>query len=217
MSGFAPLNAPTPTRLSDVVFEKIAASIISGEFAPGTQLKDDELATSLGVSRMPVREAFLRLERTGMIEMVASRYTRVADLTPELVRDAFEFAGNQAGWAALLAVQRMTDDELDAAIGLLDAVIAGDSSTSEQRLRADAFYMQLVAHSRSPHLVLVTRDITLALARAVHSVDFDVIPEDMRARMDDGYRRLRDALEARDAVAAERTVREIHAVYASAV
>jgi DNA-binding GntR family transcriptional regulator len=57
----------TRERLSADVHHELLGQIIRGLFAPGQRLKDTELAEQLGVSRTPVREALLRLEREGFI------------------------------------------------------------------------------------------------------------------------------------------------------
>jgi len=57
----------TRERLSADVHEELLGQIVRGLFAPGQRLKDTELAERLGVSRTPVREALLRLEREGFI------------------------------------------------------------------------------------------------------------------------------------------------------
>jgi DNA-binding GntR family transcriptional regulator len=54
-------------RLSADVHQELLGQIVQGRFAPGQRLKDTELAEQLGVSRTPVREALLRLEREGVI------------------------------------------------------------------------------------------------------------------------------------------------------
>lgn len=54
-------------RLSADVHHELLGKIIRGEFAPGQKLRDAELAESLGVSRTPIREALLRLEREGFL------------------------------------------------------------------------------------------------------------------------------------------------------
>jgi DNA-binding GntR family transcriptional regulator len=54
-------------RLSADVHQEIINRIIKGDFFPGQRLKDTELAEELGVSRTPIREALLRLEREGFI------------------------------------------------------------------------------------------------------------------------------------------------------
>ena len=59
----------TPPRplLRDEVFERLRDAIVDGTLAPDEQLRDTELATWLGVSRTPVREALLELGRSGLV------------------------------------------------------------------------------------------------------------------------------------------------------
>jgi len=57
----------TRERLSADVHQELLGQIVRGLFAPGQRLKDTELAEQLGVSRTPVREALLRLEREGFL------------------------------------------------------------------------------------------------------------------------------------------------------
>ena len=54
-------------RLSADVHQELLGQIVRGRYAPGHRLRDTELAEELGVSRTPVREALLRLEREGFI------------------------------------------------------------------------------------------------------------------------------------------------------
>jgi len=75
-------------RARELVIERLRAWIIDGDLAPGEIVKDSEIAASLGVSRTPVREALLHLEREGLIESQPGRWTRVAPLDashPELL------------------------------------------------------------------------------------------------------------------------------------
>ena len=53
--------------LRDNVFESLRNAIVDGTFEPGERLKDTELEAWLGVSRTPIREALLRLERAGLV------------------------------------------------------------------------------------------------------------------------------------------------------
>ena len=57
----------TRERLSTDVHQELLNRIVRGEVGSGQRLKDAEVAEELGVSRTPVREALLRLEREGFI------------------------------------------------------------------------------------------------------------------------------------------------------
>ena len=63
--------------LRDDVYSRIRDAIVDGTFAPGEQLKDGELAEWLGVSRTPIREAFLSLASSGLVVSVPGRSTTV--------------------------------------------------------------------------------------------------------------------------------------------
>ena len=54
-------------RLSADVHQELQHRIIRGQLSPGLRIKDSELAEELGVSRTPIREALLRLEREGFV------------------------------------------------------------------------------------------------------------------------------------------------------
>ncbi len=64
------------------VFEQLLAAVHRGELVPGQRISDAQLAEQFGVSRTPVREALQRLREIGVIEASASRFTRVAAVTP---------------------------------------------------------------------------------------------------------------------------------------
>ena len=70
------------SRTVKTVFEQILDAVNDGTLLPGERISDGELARQLGVSRTPVREALQRLREIGVIEAAASRFTRVAEVTP---------------------------------------------------------------------------------------------------------------------------------------
>ena len=59
---------------------KIRNWILEGTLAPSTKLRDKELATQLGVSRTPIREALLRLEDEGLVQTKANSSTLVSPI-----------------------------------------------------------------------------------------------------------------------------------------
>ena len=63
--------------MRDQVRDRILSRILSGEYAPGTRLKELSLAAECGVSQAPVREALRELEALGLVECERYRGTRV--------------------------------------------------------------------------------------------------------------------------------------------
>ena len=56
-------------RLADDVYDQILSAIVNGRIAPGERLIQEKIATEINVSRTPVREALLRLEQEGILEL----------------------------------------------------------------------------------------------------------------------------------------------------
>ncbi|YBV95072.1 GntR family transcriptional regulator (plasmid) [Phyllobacteriaceae bacterium JZ32] len=76
--------------LSGALLEEIRQGILSGRYAAGTQLRQDALAESFGVSRIPIREALFQLEAEGLVKILPQRGAVVSDLSRNEIDDVFE-------------------------------------------------------------------------------------------------------------------------------
>ena len=77
-------------NLNQQVYDQLERQIISGKLSPGSRLSEGEVAAVFGVSRSPVREAILELERVGFATRVGPRARIVSQPTEEKIRDFFE-------------------------------------------------------------------------------------------------------------------------------
>ncbi len=68
------------------VVEALQQAILSGQIPADTEMTQNELAESLGVSRMPVREALMILEYQGLIIRLPNNHVKAADLNEEALR-----------------------------------------------------------------------------------------------------------------------------------
>src|SRR5436305_3843602 len=80
-------------KTSDAVSERILEMVFAGELRPGDRIDLDALAELLGVSRAPVREAVLSLQRDGLVEMPFHRGAFVARFDASTIREAFDLYG----------------------------------------------------------------------------------------------------------------------------
>lgn len=110
-----PSDGPSVGRslLRDDVYARLRDAIVDGTFAPGEQLKDNELAAWLGVSRTPVREALLRLGTSGLVVALPGRSTTVSAIDAAAVRDARDVIAAMHALAVREMAGRLSDDELD--------------------------------------------------------------------------------------------------------
>lgn len=102
------------TLLKDSAFEAIREAIVRGDLAPGTAVRDADLAAQLGLSRAPVRDALARLADDGLVETKPQSYTRVTPLVPREVRDAAAVVRLMHELAARTAIPLLTGDHIEA-------------------------------------------------------------------------------------------------------
>ncbi|MCZ7528349.1 MAG: GntR family transcriptional regulator [Acidimicrobiia bacterium] len=92
--------------LRDKVREEVLERLLRGVLPVGTNINEPELARELGVSRTPLREALLSLEREGLLDTHPGRGWWVAPLTPETVLDVYPIVGTLEALAVRLTPPR---------------------------------------------------------------------------------------------------------------
>lgn len=97
----------SPTRGAAIVFQ-LTREILSGELAPGTTLEEIALATRLGASRTPVREALRQLAASGLVELRPHRPARVMAIDVERIGEMFEAMAELEAVCAARAARLMT-------------------------------------------------------------------------------------------------------------
>lgn len=99
--------------LRDVVFHTLRRAILKGELKPGERLMEIQLASQLGVSRTPVREAIRKLELEGLVLMIPRKGAEVAEITEKNLRDVLEVRCALEELAVQLACDRMDAEGLE--------------------------------------------------------------------------------------------------------
>src|SRR3982751_2093819 len=84
----------------------IRRMIFDGELRPGERVPQDDVAAMLGISRIPVREALIALEREGWVTIEMNRGAFVNAFDARSVRDHYELFGLVYGFAGRLAIAR---------------------------------------------------------------------------------------------------------------
>src|SRR5689334_24668290 len=97
---------------------------MTGALRPGTFIRLDETAASLGVSITPVREALRTLRGEGMVQLEPHRGHLVVPLTRSDIEDIFWLQATIAKELAATAAERITDAQIDELDGLNEALAA---------------------------------------------------------------------------------------------
>ncbi len=104
------MNAYLPLR--DVVFQTLREAILKGELKPGERLMELQLASKLGVSRTPIREAIRMLELEGLAVTIPRKGAEVARMTEKDMEDVLQIREALDELAVQIACDKMTEKQL---------------------------------------------------------------------------------------------------------
>jgi DNA-binding GntR family transcriptional regulator len=200
-----------PRSLSEMVLDQIRELIVTGRLALGEQLSEGALAEQLGVSRTPVREAFLKLETENMVEVRPQRGTFVFYYDAAQLRDISELRGVLELGALRIALTRNRAAliaGLDRSAG--EAEAAGFDAVGYQVFDA-AFHGALIEASENRELIeayeRISGRVRAIRYRFTHS-------HEQVARSQRDHRDIVEALRGgRDAEAMKRLGKHVYAGY----
>lgn len=134
--GILAYEKPRILTKTDMAYWQVREEILDGTLAPGTGLDQEALATRLGLSTTPVREALRRLESERLVVGRAHRDTFVAELSQELLEDTYAVRLNLDPLAVSLAAKLAKPEELEGIAALAQAQPSGDPAEQLQHNRA---------------------------------------------------------------------------------
>lgn len=139
--------------------EYLRTLILDGRLRPGERVPQDEVAEALGVSRIPVREALIALEREGWVTVELNRGAFVNALDPDTIRDTYELFGLVYGFATRCALARDDGTLIEQLAAIERSLKATEDPEEVQRLTI-AFHGTIVETARSPRIKVVLRSST---------------------------------------------------------
>jgi len=147
----------------EFAYDTMRKRILSGQYEPGTQLKEERLAEELGMSRTPIRAALKKLSDDKLVSVEANRGVFVAGWTRWDIEEMFSLRALLEPHAARLAAERATEDDI-ANLNRINAEMASaiKSRSDDAVLRVQAanreFHMHLLDCAKSQRLksMLVT-------------------------------------------------------------
>lgn len=113
----------------DRAYATIRKAILNGQFPPGSQLRQEDLAAKFDMSRTSVRFAIQALADDGLVEIGDTRRSYVADITETHAEETFSILGLLEPYSAGLAAERATSEdieELRELIRQMDVAMADD-------------------------------------------------------------------------------------------
>ncbi len=94
-----------PVQLKDIAYQRLRDAIVDLSLPPGTPLREAALASQLGISKTPLREAFVRLEREGFVQVEPYRGATVRGYDHDRLVEIFELRSLLEGFTAARAAE----------------------------------------------------------------------------------------------------------------
>ncbi|MET7402457.1 GntR family transcriptional regulator, partial [Dactylosporangium sp. NPDC005572] len=165
---------------SEAVAAHILGRLFDGSLRSGQRIDLDEVAAELGVSRVPVREALIQLERDGLVDRAHYRRAHVGAFGEETVREAFALYGMLSALTNRRVAARR-DSAVAEALGKLDEALARCDDPAEFESLAREFRRVVNVAGAGDHLRALLRTFSgLVPAAARFSID-DALPEERAA------------------------------------
>ena len=191
--------------LRDDIYTALRSEILTCTLLPGSELREQQLAQRFSVSKSPVREALLRLQRDQLVEVAARQGYRVTPISMKNARDMYSFRAVLESACAVAAVQRASD----ACLAALDVhrKFPKRLSTEEFVRRNREFHCQLFEASHNGPMAAAARELIEQMDRmtliSIHTIQNEDTVELIREHCE-----IIDALQARNGRLAAKLLRE---------
>lgn len=157
--------APEPAFVTaqQEAYRYLRDRILSGELAGDARLNPAEIAESLGISRMPVREALRQLDAEGLVTMRPNRAAHVTRLTAPEVEDLFEIRTALEVMAVRSAVRALTQESLSDLVALMQRMDRARNDPVEWLKRHEVFHQAISALGNRKRLQQELARVRLAI------------------------------------------------------
>lgn len=150
----------------DLIADALRSAIVAGLFREGQSLRQDEIATQFGVSRIPVREALRQLEAEGLVTLHPNRGATVSTLSPVEIQEICEIRIALETTAIGLAIPQMTALDLQKAKAILEATEKEIEASRSVELNWE-FHATLYTPANRPRLLGMIKTLHVNIDRYV--------------------------------------------------
>jgi DNA-binding GntR family transcriptional regulator len=151
----SPIAEEETLSLGERAYRRLRESIVRGMLPAGRRISERSLATELGISAQPVREALRRLEQDGMVVTLPRRGTVVAEVGPTQLAELGRIRAALEGVACALAAERIGDDVLLALRAILARMEAGTAAADVEALDEANDEFHALIHRTAGNLFLI--------------------------------------------------------------
>ena len=188
----------TPDLLVHKIYNVLEKNILSLNLPPETKLVEDNIASVLGVSRSPVREALIQLENAGLVVRKIGKGRIVAGFSELGIVDNYQVWAMIEGFSGGLACLTAGKDDIrknEEILAQMKVLSSNDRDRSEHRRLNYSFHYNIVLPCRNKMLIKMYEN---ALRPIMWCWNLSVLWKHDRIRAYNEHRRILDAYAAKD-------------------
>jgi DNA-binding GntR family transcriptional regulator len=194
LNALAERHLQSQKGLPEAIAEALREAVFAGLFGPNERLHQDEIAQQFGVSRVPVREALMKLVAEGLAVQRLNKGIRVAPLSSDDFRDVMELRTLLEPQALRLSAPHLREEDFNQAEAIL-AQVRPAGIGSEAAALHWGFHNRLYVHARRPRLIGQIKSLQITINRYYLPIWRTV---GLSADWDDSHQVIVDALRARE-------------------
>ncbi len=170
------------SRLADDVYDQILSAIVNGDIAPGERLIQEKIASQINISRTPVREALLRLEQEGILEISGRKGFSIRQFSDDEVRQIYAVREAIEGYAARQVAKQKDPEQLAVIQKAVEAELEEDTTDILIDFRVNqTIHRTIVEQTGNPMLLdmfdrIWGRSVSLCLFAATRGDDTPLEP-----------------------------------------
>ena len=191
--------------ITETTYQKIRELIIEGEYESNSRLLLNNLANEMRVSITPIREAFKKLEKDGLVRIIPNKGAVVTKLTIKDVNEIYDIRGQLESLAVELLIKKDDKSFLD---GLNKVLIEDENCLRKDNLRLHAkynnkFHKLLINYSENKRLSKFYDELSGQLSMLVSkTISFAGEPK----KSSDEHRKIVEAIKQNDEKLAKRII-----------
>jgi DNA-binding GntR family transcriptional regulator len=200
-------EAIIPVR--EQVYNRIKSAILSNEYKPGDIIQIDRLAREMGISATPIREAIIRLESSGLLELIPNKGARVVEITPRDIREIWELRLVLEPYAAKQTALLDVQEEIEELEGQIRTLMEGEFDHDTYTDADDRLHRLLFDHvDNSVMRETIDRIHSLSMRLRYHAENVSSNSSDVVQTVCSEHLAILEALKKKDPEATEAAVRD---------
>ncbi|WP_256438409.1 GntR family transcriptional regulator [Pseudonocardia sp. H11422] len=201
-------NGSESTSKKTFIRDQLRDDIVKGRYAPGEPISERAVAEGHAVSRIPVREALIELERDGLVSILPRRGAQVRSFSAENMRSLYQAREALEGMAARLSAQRMRRDSLmSLRERIRDQIASDDDDMSALSALGGEFHDTVIQGSRNSVIIEMSAGIADRVT-ICKRLAYGGAPHDQAVLAGREHLAIAEAIDAGDADLAERRMRQ---------